>query len=92
MNYIWDGFVNGVEVGDFYEDINGDIWFGVENNGVYWYDGKVFQYFVQVDLFGVLILSIYRDWEDCFWLGGWGGLFCYDKGIFVYVIKDGLWE
>ena len=91
-NYTRDGLINGVEAGDFYEDTNGDIWFGVENNGVYRYDGKAFQHFAQADLSGASILSIHRDREDRFWLGGWGGLFRYDKGIFAPVTKDGPWE
>ena len=91
-NYTQDGVIGGVEAGGFFEDTNGDIWFGVENNGVYRYDGKVFKHYTREDIRGASVLSIYKDREDRFWLGGWGGLFRYDKGIFTPVTKDGPWE
>lgn len=91
-NYTQDGLISGVEAGGFFEDANGDIWLGVENNGVYRYDGKAFHHYEQEDLSGASVLSIYRDREDRLWLGGWGGLFRYGKGIFTPVTKDEPWE
>ncbi|BDS12808.1 ligand-binding sensor domain-containing protein [Aureispira anguillae] len=91
-NYTKDKIVNGVEVSGFFEDNNGDVWFGVENNGVYRYDGNSFSHYYKKEGLDALILSIYRDKENRFWFGGWGGLFRYDEGSFRPVTKDGPWE
>ncbi|MEO0626545.1 MAG: two-component regulator propeller domain-containing protein, partial [Bacteroidota bacterium] len=90
-NYTKDGLVSGVEVGAFYEDTSGDIWFGVENHGVYKFDGANFSHYDQEDGLDANILSIYRDREDRFWFGGWGGLFRFDDGRFESVTKEGPW-
>jgi len=91
-NFTKDGKISGVEVSAFFEDRNGDIWFGVENNGVYKYDGKDFTHYDQESFSNGSILSIYKDKENRFWLGGWGGLFRYYKGNFTPVTEDGPWE
>lgn len=91
-NYTKKGIISGVEVGGFFEDFNGDIWFAAENNGVYCYDGLSFTHLGSEQ--GLLtngILSIYRDEENRFWFGGWGGLFRYDGKFFQSVSIDGPW-
>jgi hypothetical protein len=35
----WAHRVEGAEAGDLYEDRSGNIWFPIENSGVYRYDG-----------------------------------------------------
>ncbi len=91
-NFTQAGEISGVEVSAFFEDSNGDIWFGVENNGVYKYDGGDFTHYDQQSLSNGSILSIYKDRENRFWFGGWGGLFRYDNDIFTPVTADGPWE
>ncbi|MCB0802997.1 MAG: hypothetical protein KDB74_07855 [Flavobacteriales bacterium] len=91
-NYTKDGIVEGVEVCAFFEDNNGDLWFGVENNGVYKYDGHNFTHFYKESGLNGSILSIYKDKENRFWFGGWGGLFRFDGNTFTSVSKDGPWE
>lgn len=91
-NFTKDGAISGVEVSAFFEDSNGDIWFGVENNGVYKYDGENFTHYGQELFSKGSILSIYKDRENRFWFGGWGGLFRYDKESFTAVTEDGPWE
>ena len=91
-NYTIERNLNGVEIAGLYEDTNGDIWFGAENQGVYKYDGRIFkQYFKESGPKGS-ILNIYRDRENRFWFGGWGGLFRYMDGAFRSVTKEGPWE
>lgn len=92
VNYTKDGLITGVEVSGFFEDNNGDIWFGAENNGVYKYDGKSFSHYSKENGLDASILSIYRDKENRFWFGGWGGLFRYDGESFSSVTKDGPWK
>ena len=91
-NFTKDGEVSGVEVSAFFEDSNGDIWFGVENNGVYNYDGDTFTHFYKESNLNGSILSIYKDKENRFWFGGWGGLFRFDGKSFMSVTKDGQWK
>lgn len=92
VNYTKEGVVHGVEVGSFFEDKNGDIWFGAENNGVYKYDGNSFSHYYKDEGLDGIILDIYRDKENRFWFGGWGGLFRYDGKSFSSVTKDGPWK
>jgi ligand-binding sensor domain-containing protein len=91
-NYTKDGVISGVEVSAFFEDKNGDIWFGVENNGVYRYDGSAFIHYYKEEGLDGSILSIYRDQENRFWFGGWGGLFRFREGSFTPVTSDGPWR
>ncbi|MEM8583988.1 MAG: two-component regulator propeller domain-containing protein [Bacteroidota bacterium] len=91
VNYTSDGIIEGIEVGALFEDIQGDIWFGAENNGVYKYDGTAFSHYTQEEDLDAIILSIYRDRENRFWFGGWGGLFRFDGLSFSSVTKDGPW-
>ena len=91
-NFTKDGIITGVEVGAFFEDNNGDIWLAAENNGVYKYDGKQFtNLYKEAGLITNGILSIYRDKQNRFWFGGWGGLFRYDGKTFTPVTKEGPW-
>lgn len=92
INYTQLGLLEGVEISALYEDQNGDIWIGVENNGIYRYDGGTFHHIKQDELHQATILCFYRDREDRFWLGGWGGLFRYWKDTIVPVTKEGPWD
>ncbi len=87
-----EGEIKGVEISALYEDPNDAIWIGVENNGVYKYNGKTFTHFNHESFLGGSVLSIYKDRENRFWFGGWGGLFRYDKGTFLAITKNGPWE
>lgn len=91
-NFTKDGEINGVEVSAFFEDSNGDIWFGAENNGVFKYDGETFTHYSQESLSNGSILSIFKDKENRFWFGGWGGLFRFDGKSFLSVTIDGPWK
>ena len=91
-NFTEKGIIKGIEVGSFYEDKKGTIWFAAENHGVYNYNGKSFSNFNEehgLNTNGVL--SIYQDKEDRFWFGGWGGLFRYDGTSFTSVTAQGPW-
>ena len=92
INYTQDGVIKGEEAGAFFEDKNGDIWFAAENNGVYKYDGTHFSHFYKDEGLDAIVLSIFRDRENRFWFGGWGGLFRYMEGSFIPVTKDGPWK
>lgn len=92
INFTKNEEISGVEISAFFEDRNGDIWIGAENNGVYKYDGDAFTHYDQKSFSDGSILSIYKDKENRFWFGGWGGLFRYDKGTFTPVTKDGPWK
>ena len=92
-----DGIVDGVETSGIYEDRKGDLWFAAEHQGVYRYDGKTFELFNEDDgLVSQGIISFYEDDQGRFWLGGWKGLFRFDreaekegKPSFVAVTQDG---
>jgi len=91
-NYTEEGAVCGVEVGAFYEEDNGTVWFAAEHQGVYSYkDGYFELYDEQQGLGSKGILSIFKDKEHRFWLGGWGGLFRYENGTFTSVSANGPW-
>ena len=91
-NYTKNGEITGVEISALYEENNGDIWIGVENNGLYNYNGKVFSHVTEKSPLNASILSIYKDRENRFWFGGWGGLFRYDNDAFIPITKMGPWE
>ena len=92
-NFTQEGRIKGVETGGFFEDANGDIWMAVENQGVYRFDGKDFtHYFEENGLQTNGILSIFRDRENRFWFGGWGGLFRFENNRFEPVTKEGPWN
>jgi len=93
INFSKKGKVNGIEVSDIYEEDNGDIWFTLENKGVYKYDGKSFtNYYETEGLQSNAILCIFKDRENRFWFGGWGGLFRYDGFSFQSITKEGPWD
>ena len=77
----------------FYEDKNGDLWFAMEHQGVYKYDGNTFTNYDKKDgLQTGGVICIYEDRENRFWLGGWLGLFRFDGEQFFPVTKDGPWD
>jgi len=81
---------NGIH--SFFEDVNGDIWIGIKNNGVSKYNGSNFTHYSKEAFSNGSILSIYRDKENRFWFGGWGGLFRFDGNTFSSVTKKGPWK
>lgn len=84
---------DAIEVGAFFEDVNGDLWFAAENHGVFRYDGTGFtNYYKKANLPTNGILSIYRDSDQRFWFGGWGGLFRFDGTTFESVTEEGPWK
>lgn len=88
-----DGMITGEEAGGFFEDKHGGVWFAAENHGVYQFDGKAYTRFDETSgLQTNGILCMYRDKEDRFWFGGWGGLFRLDHGRFSSVTRAGPWE
>ena len=79
-NFTLNGVVSGIEVWSIYEDKAGNIWFPAENFGVYRYNGKSFANFTEKDGLNTnAIQCIFEDKEGRVWLGGWGGLFRYDR-------------
>lgn len=99
INFTQEGIIEGVEVGGLWEDSSGAIWFAVEHNGVFRYDGKsaldgkhLFTHYRAEDpSYTNGILCIYKDRQDRFWFGGWGGLFRYDNQRFLSVTRQGPW-
>jgi ligand-binding sensor domain-containing protein len=92
-HFTQEGLVDGVEAGAWFEDRNGDIWFAVENEGVYRYDGQAFEKFAYGEngLNTNGVLCIYRDRQNRFWFGAWGGLFRFDGQQFTAVTREGPW-
>jgi ligand-binding sensor domain-containing protein len=89
--------VEGTEAWDLYEDRSGNIWFPIENSGVYRYDGKSFTRFhknlVQIDgLTSNAIQCTYEGKEGRLWLGGYMGLFRFDGKSIMRVGKHGPWR
>jgi streptogramin lyase len=85
--------VNGTEAWDIYEDSSGNIWFPIENSGVYCYDGKSFTNFQEAQgLATNAIQCTFEDKEGRLWLGGWKGLFRYDGSAIFSVGKNGPWQ
>ncbi len=99
INFTQEGIIEGVEVGGLWEDADGAIWCAAEHSGVFRYDGKSasdgkhrFTRFTATDpSYTNGILCIYRDRQDRFWLGGWGGLFRYADSSFTSVTRQGPW-
>ena len=84
--------MNGTEAWDLYEDPAGNIWFPIENSGVYRYNGKTFTNFGEAQgLTTNAIQCTYQDRTGRLWLGGWQGLFRYDGETIISVGKDGPW-
>ncbi|NQX77561.1 two-component regulator propeller domain-containing protein [Gilvibacter sp.] len=92
-----EGAVAGLETSAVYEDSQGDLWFAAEHQGVYRYDGETFELFNEDDgLVSRGIITFFEDDQGRFWLGGWKGLFRFDreaakegKPSFVAVTQDG---
>lgn len=92
-NYTLNGVITGEEAGGFYQADDGNIWFAAENHGVYCYNGTSFKnLYTKEGLNTNGILSIYKDRQERFWFGGWGGLFRYDGTTFSSVKKGGPWS
>jgi ligand-binding sensor domain-containing protein len=94
-HFLQDSLVSGVEVSGFYEDESGDIWFPVENHGVYRYDPADESFINLGEKEGLItngILCMMKDREERFWFGGWGGLFRWDGQRFVSVSREGPWD
>jgi ligand-binding sensor domain-containing protein len=79
-----------------YEDQSGNIWFPIENAGVYRYDPstEVFTNFHKEE--GLLLNAVHTIREDQagrLWVGGFGGLYRYDtaSGQFVNMTREGAW-
>ena len=103
-NFTEKGIISGVEVGGFFEDKKGDIWFAAENHGIYRYNyskgilpadsgEELFTIFDEKD--GLMtggILCMLEDSKGRFWLGGWGGLFRFDGTTFSGVSRTGPWN
>ena len=71
----------------------GNIWFPIENSGVYRYDGKSFTNFREEQgLTSNAIQCTLEDREGRLWLGGWMGLFRYDGKAISSVGKNGPWQ
>lgn len=91
-NFTKDGVIEGVEISALYEEDNGDIWIAVENNGVYKYDGRTFTHYKKEAFSDASILTMYKDRQNRFWFGGWGGLFRMEQDKFVPISKHGPWK
>ena len=91
-NFTENKALNGHGIHALFEDNNGDIWIGIKNNGVSKYNGDSFTHYSRELFSNGSILSIYKDHENRFWFGGWGGLFRYDDKSFSSVTKDGPWK
>ncbi len=97
-NFTKNGMIDGLEVGGFYEDDTGRIWFAAENEGIYYYEGKLndkrarFTKYTKADgLPSQGILCFLKDRKERFWLGGWLGLFQFnesEKAFSVITKKD----
>ena len=106
-NFTQNGDVEGIEVASVYEDKAGNIWFPAENFGVYRFSpaaekaGKApfTNFYTNEGLITNGILCFLEDNTGRFWLGGWGGLFRFDraaeqagqKPVFS-VTKNGPWN
>ena len=94
-----DGFSNP-HVRDVLYDRRGDLWFGIDFDGVVRYDGRSFTTFSREDgLAGRDVSSIVMDRSGKLWIGhgswlgnqGGGGITCFDGESFVvYTTVDGL--
>ena len=91
-NFASNKELSGHGIHAFFEDNNGDIWISIKNNGVSKYNGDTFTHYSKESFSNGSILSIYKDKENRFWFGGWGGLFRYDANSFSSVTKDGPWK
>lgn len=88
-----DGKIEGIEVYGFFEDENHNVWFSVENHGVYKYDGHSYtNYYEEQNLPTNGILCVMKDSEQRFWFGGWGGLFRFDCSEFHSITNEGPWN
>ena len=91
---------SGTEAWSLYEDRAGNIWFPVENFGMYRYDaspagrqGNALTNFDKKNgLASNAIQCAFEDRDGRLWLGGWMGLFRYDGKSFINVTKYGPWQ
>lgn len=75
-----------------FEDLAGNLWFGVFGGGLYFYNGKSFTHFTKTDgLVSNYINCIQEDMVGNIWFGTFEGVSCYNGKSFTnFTIKDGL--
>lgn len=81
-------FTSGIRA--IFQDSKGNYWFGSQNEGVSFYDGKSFKYFTTNDgLSNNQIRSIQEDTNGRIWFGTARGVSVYDKksGVTNYLTK-----
>ncbi|OJJ16767.1 hypothetical protein BKI52_33210 [marine bacterium AO1-C] len=77
-------------IGCITEDQKGNLWFGVDNQGVCKYDGKTFQYITKEDgLCDNNIVTVLEDSNGGMWFGSMhGGLSHYNGESFINIIES----
>jgi len=84
--------LGGVEVGDICQDRTGNLWFPVEGQGVYRYDGASFTRFYERNgLESHAIFGVTEDRTGRLWFYGFAGTWRYDGRSFVNVTRDEPW-
>lgn len=77
------------DIHEIHKDIDGNIWIGTKENGVYKFDGKKFKnYHIPIS-----IMSMTNDKKGNLWLGGAGRLYKINrKENIINVTSDGAWK
>ncbi|AVP98555.1 hypothetical protein C7S18_15780 [Ahniella affigens] len=74
-------------------DRAGDIWFPIENAGLYRFNGKTFQNYGEAEgLTTNAVQDTYQDRDGRLWFGGWRGLFRLTGETIVPVTRNGPWR
>jgi ligand-binding sensor domain-containing protein len=74
-------------------DRAGDIWFPVENSGIYRYSGGSFRRYHETEgLTSNAVQCTYQDRDGRLWFGGYGGLFRLKGERIVCVTTGGPWR
>lgn len=75
-----------------FEDLVGNLWFGMAGGGLYFYSGKSFIHFTTADgLISNYINCIQKDKDGNIWIGSFEGVSCYNGKSFTnFTMKDGL--
>ena len=85
--------VQGTEAWDLFEDDAGHIWFTIEHDGVYCYDGATYRnYGAAEGLASRGVQTIQQDRDGRIWTGGHLGLYRLEGESFVNVTRTGPWE
>lgn len=83
---ITPGSINEYTVYYTYKDRNGGLWFGTQNMGVCYYNGKKFEWFTAEGLSGPAVRSIYEDRNGNMWFGNNGnGLLKWDGKTLINI-------